>query len=185
MCRHFRPVRAVCRSRASFTFNLGDEAQQQCRCHSPAALSMAVSPRHSSPAHPPQRTALPEPTHAFPRPSSSRSTFRFAPSRRTVLRRAQVRAPCFAVCLTPRARQCTPNDMSPCIIPGAHARQCRAHGRASTKGEFDHHLFFGYSVPETRCCLPLTFTFAPQNISILRQGLVFIFWMYRRRCLPC
>ena len=111
--RHFPKGGGGGRSRASFTFKNGDEAQQQCRCHSPAALPMAVAPRHSSPAHPPQRTALPEPTHAVPRPASSRSTFRFVPSQRTVTRRAQVRAPCFAVRLTSRARQCTTNGVSP------------------------------------------------------------------------
>ena len=33
-------------------------------CSSPNALPTAVSPRRSSPARPPQRTALPRPTHA-------------------------------------------------------------------------------------------------------------------------
>ena len=58
-------------------------------CSSPNALPTAVSPRRSSPARPPQRTALPGPTHTRRIPSSSRSASRFAASRRTVLRRAR------------------------------------------------------------------------------------------------
>ena len=87
----------------------------QCRWCTPAALPTAVSPRRSAPARPPQRPALPEPTHACRLPSSSRSTFGFGASRRTALLRAQVRARALPCARRRRHRATVPagNDASP------------------------------------------------------------------------
>ena len=81
--RHFPKGRAVCRSGASFTSHIHGETQQLCHCSSPTALPMALPPRRSAPALPPQCTALLETTHACALPSSSRSSSHFVAPRRT------------------------------------------------------------------------------------------------------